>query len=383
MKIAYVAAAQIPSTRANSIQVMKVCQALKQNGQEIRLYVPGRLPTRWDVLKQQYGLSTSFDIEWISNWRILKYLDFTFKSLQAVRQWRADIVYTRMLQVARSAALSGLPVILELHNVPSGRFGPSRLRDFLCTPVHKRVVFITRSLRQLVEEQLELEIPDEEVIIGPDGVDLERYENLPSPGDARRELGFPERVTALYSGSFYQGRGMQTLYDLAAALPNLQFVWVGGTSDEVKGWKQKLAAGGINNVILTGFVSNGKLPRYQAAAEMLLMPYSLIVAASSGGNIAGVTSPMKLFEYMACGRAIVTSDLPVLHEVLNEANAIFLPPDDLETWKMTLQSLSEDEPRRQRLAGQALADAQQFSWRSRMQQILDGWTTLQKKVSDD
>jgi len=176
VKIAYVAAAQIPSTRANSIQVMKVCQALKQNGQEIRLYVPGRLPTRWDVLKKQYGLSTSFDIEWISNWRILKYLDFTFKSLQAVRQWRADIVYTRMLQVARSAALSGLPVILELHNVPSGRFGPSRLRDFLCTPVHKRVVFITRSLRQLVEEQLELEIPDEEVIIGPDGVDLERYE---------------------------------------------------------------------------------------------------------------------------------------------------------------------------------------------------------------
>jgi len=79
----------------------------------------------------------------------------------------------------------------------------------------------------------------------------------------------------------------------------------------------------------------------------------------------------------------VTSDLPVLHEVLNEANAIFLPPDDLDTWKMTLQSLSEDEPRRQRLAGQALADAQQFSWRSRMQQILDGWTTLQQKVSDD
>ena len=32
---------------------------------------------------------------------------------------------------------------------------------------------------------------------------------------------------------------------------------------------------------------------------------------------------MKMFEYMAAGRAIVSSDLPVIREVLNERNAVF------------------------------------------------------------
>jgi glycosyltransferase involved in cell wall biosynthesis len=377
MRIAYVAAAQIPSTRANSIQVMKVCQALQQNGQEVRLYVPGKTQFRWETLQHQYGLNTMVDVAWIDHWRFLRYLDFTFKALTQARNWHADLVYTRMLQVARSAALSGMPVILELHDVPSGRFGPSRLRDFLCTPVHKRVVFITHSLRRLIEDQLAIEIPEEEVIIAPDGVDLERYSQLPSPSEARQSLGLIEKITALYSGSFYQGRGLQTLFDLAGMLREMQFVWVGGAPEEVSTWKQKLKSTGIENVMLTGYVNNSELPRYQAAADLLLMPYSRNVAGSSGGNIANVTSPMKLFEYMACGRAIVTTDLPVLHEVLNDQNAVFCPPDDLQTWKSTLQALAEDDKKRQALGKQALMDVQQYSWRNRMRQIMDGWTTLQ------
>jgi hypothetical protein len=68
---------------------------------------------------------------------------------------------------------------------------------------------------------------------------------------------------------------------------------------------------------------------------------------------------------------------PVLHEVLNEQNAVFCPPDDLQTWKTTLQALAMDETKRQALGNQALIDVQQYSWRNRMRQIMDGWMTLQ------
>ena len=313
----------------------------------------------------------------------MKYLDFTRKALKISRSWPADLVYTRMLQVARAASLARVPVILELHDIPSGRFGPSRLRDFLRTPTHKRVVFITRALRKLVEERLEIEIPEEEVIIAPDGVDLERYANLPVPSDARRDLPISDRFTVLYSGSFYQGRGMQMLFDLAGALSEMQFIWVGGSPEEVAYWRQKVTSAGLENVILTGFVSNAELPRYQASADLLLMPYSRNVAASSGGNIAEVTSPMKLFEYMACGRTIVTSDLPVLHEVLSDQNAVFCPPDDLVHWIYELKALAEDASRRQRLGKQAWIDVQKYSWRYRMKRILDAWKTLGGKNTDE
>ena len=49
------------------------------------------------------------------------------------------------------------------------------------------------------------------------------------------------------------------------------------------------------------------------------MPYPRSIFGSSGSaDSAAVASPMKMFEYMAVERAIITSDLPVIREVLNE-----------------------------------------------------------------
>ena len=43
------------------------------------------------------------------------------------------------------------------------------------------------------------------------------------------------------------------------------------------------------------------------------------------------TSPLKLFEYMAAGRAIVASDLPAIREVLRDGeNALLVTPGDAE-----------------------------------------------------
>ncbi len=380
MKIAYIASAQIPSTRANSIQVMKVCQALKQNGEEPRLYVPGRKHQPWESLKRQYGLQSEFEIHWAPAWRPLRYVDFVLRALLSAKRWQADLVYTRMLQVARMAAGLGFPVILELHDLPSGRYGLAHMKKFLRASTRKQVVLITRSLLDLVEAQLGEAIPADEMIIAPDGVDLERYADLPDPAAARKALHLPEKFTALYSGSFYQGRGMQMLFDLAVHFREMTFLWVGGKPCEINEWQQKIQAAQLDNVILPGFVDNAELPTYQAAADLLLMPYSQTVAGSSGGNIVHVTSPMKLFEYMACGRAILTSDLPVLHEVLNEENAVFCPPDDISAWVTAIRSLASDSPRRERLAAQALVDVRQYSWRNRMEKIINPWKTSDKKV---
>jgi hypothetical protein len=63
--------------------------------------------------------------------------------------------------------------------------------------------------------------------------------------------------------------------------------------------------------------------RIRAVEDVLLMPYSRSISASSGQDIAEVINPMKMFEYMASRRAIVSADLPSIREVLNEGNAVF------------------------------------------------------------
>jgi glycosyltransferase involved in cell wall biosynthesis len=106
---------------------------------------------------------------------------------------------------------------------------------------------------------------------------------------------------------------------------------------------------------------------------VLLMPYARTIAGSSGGNSAEICSPMKMFDYLAAGRAILSSDLPVIHEVLNEQNAAFAPPEDLDGWSVALKRLLEDAPLRLKLGAQARRDAQAYTWQARARRALEGF----------
>src|SRR5207247_1301120 len=111
---------------------------------------------------------------------------------------------------------------------------------------------------------------------------------------------------------------------------------------------------------------------YQSAADILLMPYSRSIMGSSGtADSASVASPMKMFEYMAAGRAIVTADLPVIREVLNEKNAVFCEPDQLENWRLEIEKLLADESRRVALGNQAKEDVAGYTWLARAERILN------------
>jgi glycosyltransferase involved in cell wall biosynthesis len=97
------------------------------------------------------------------------------------------------------------------------------------------------------------------------------------------------------------------------------------------------------NVTMTGFVENSRLPLYQAASEILVMPYGREVAASSGQDISEVINPMKMFEYMAAGRAIISADLPAIREVLDDSRAVFCPVGDAAAWRRAILALAEDQ----------------------------------------
>jgi glycosyltransferase involved in cell wall biosynthesis len=229
----------------------------------------------------------------------------------------------------------------------------------------------TRALRDWLEHRLGVHLPDSFARVAPNGVDLERYAALPDPGEARRLFGLPERFTASYTGQLYAGRGLDLLLELARRHPEISFAWAGGDPEAVDRWRSRLAAAGVENTALLGFVPNDQLPLLHAASDVLLMPYEERVYLS-GGNLSTFYSPMKLFEYLAAERAILSSDLPVLHEVLNEDNAILLPPGNIEAWDEALMRLVQDEERRLRLGRQARRDASRYTWEARARIALDG-----------
>jgi len=374
MKIAAITNSRIPSLTANSIQAMKVCQALAQLGYDIRLYAPREaVPVSWEKLASHYGLSTPFDIEWLPSISMLKRYDFTFHSILAARKFSADLVYTWLLNPAVVALWLGRPVVLEIHAEVTGRLGPWLLRRFWRSSTPKRMLVTTRPLRDAIETVAGLTFPEDAVKIAPNGVDPSQYESLPNASEARRQLGLEEKLTVGFTGHIYPGRGADLLFELVQRMPVVNFLWVGGTPDEVDHWRERLSDVGASNVTMTGFVENSRLPLYQSAADVLLMPYGRSISASSGQDIAEVINPMKMFDYMAAGRAIVSADLPVIHEVLNEENAVFCEPGNADVWEQTLRDLLSDEARRQVLGAQACADVSGYTWVAREKRALEGF----------
>jgi glycosyltransferase involved in cell wall biosynthesis len=373
MRVACIAASRVPSRTANSIQVMKVCQALVDLGHDIQLWLPGRAPgVAWDTLAADYGLHVSFAIHWLPVVPMMRRYDFCWWAVLAARRWRADLVYAWPLQAAAFAAGLGQPTLLEVHDRPTGRMGPRLLGHFLKARGARRVLPTTSALQAWLVERYRIDLRPPFSIVSPNGVDLERYARLPSPEEARHRLGLAEGFTAGYTGHLYAGRGIGLILELARRNPDLRFVLAGGNPAAVEDWRMRAEQYGLSNVALLGFVPNERLPLVQAACEVLLMPYERHIAVSGGGDTSETASPMKVFEYMAAGRPVLSSDLPIVRELLNEETAVLLPPEDSESWNSALRRLRDDPGRRAGLAARASRAVEAHTWTARARRALEG-----------
>ncbi len=381
MKIAVITNSRIPSLTANSIQAMKVTQALMQLGHEIRMYAPAETePASPELLMTHYGLRLAPRLELLPSERYFKRLDFIIHAQRAAKNFGADLIYTWLPQSAVMGLWAGYPVVLEMHADVAGKMGAWWLRQFWKAKGRKVMTVTTSALRNALERSTKLQFSDDALLVAPNGVELEKYDGLPNPSEARHQLNLPDGLTVGFTGHIYPGRGADLLFELAKQMPQVNFLWVGGTPELVDFWRGKLTEAKMTNVTMTGFVKHEIIPLYQAASDVLLMPYSRSISASSGQDIAEVINPMKMFEYMASGRAIVSADLPSIREVLNEGNAVLCSAGELGNWesvigewKAAIESLLADEPRRQVLSSQARKDVEQLTWVKREERVMLGF----------
>lgn len=372
MKIIAISGSAIPSTTANSVQTMKALQALTILGHEVNLIVPlenSRSREReWSFLAEHYGLEKEFLITFLpcSSRKL-----FFYTAVRHAKKNSPDLLYVWPIQTAVLGLLFDLPVVLEMHDLPSGRGGPFWFRYFRDLKGRKTVSVITKALYELLIDNYGKGMSDMKAVIAPNGVELERFSDLPDPHQARSQLGLSETQTVLCAGHLYKGRGVELFLELARFFSNdnIQFLWVGGNKKDVEHWK--LEAESLKNVIFTGFVPNAQLPLYQSAADILIMPYGTTINISSGmGNSEKISSPMKMFEYLATGRPIISSDLPVFREVLNKDNAVLCPPGDVKSWSREIKRLLTNPDTAHQYSQAALVSAQKYSWVERARKIL-------------
>ena len=372
MRIAYVANARPPSRAANTIQVMKMCEALSRLGHAVTLYI--RRPTHGGRVPDGevfafYGVRAPFE---------LAYGPVAHKHIHcvtsAVRAALAgfDLYYTRSAPAALACAAAGRPTVFEIHRPPETRHGGWTVGKIIRSH-NVLTVAISDSLRRWLLERF---APGDEdsVVTRHDGVDMEAFAALPPRGELRRQLGLEARRRYVcYAGSLYGGKGIDTLLEAAALVgDDVEFLIVGGTSEEVGRHRLLASERGIRNVRFLGFVRPAEVPRYLGSADALVMPPEGEARGAGGEMIGRYMSPLKMFEYMASGTPVVASDLPTLREVLRDGrNALLFPPGDARALAAAVERVLGDPSTARVLAERALEDVRRYTWQERAASIIE------------
>lgn len=299
------------------------------------------------------------------------------------RGWQPDAVYVREVVCALWwsclwGPLLGLPVIYEAHELESRN--PSRAKeqwaqgllaamDRLALSRSAGVASLTNEFRR---ELRWLGWRDSGVAVIPDGYD-DRLYRPQQRQEARKRLGIvPEALVVTYTGATFAYRGLDRLVAAFALLARQQpaalLYLVGGRPHEVNALRaQALALGVAAQVVTTGALPQAAVPDYLGAADMLVVP----------DTVSDVTaSPLKLFEYMASGRAVVCVDLPALREVLPAAAARFVQRGDTADLARALLELAADPLRREHMGQQAAEAAPAWTYAARAQRVLDAVAAL-------
>jgi glycosyltransferase involved in cell wall biosynthesis len=367
MNIVYVSLSYVPSRRASSVHVMKMCAALGRAGHDVRLLAK-RSPDRADAAVDPhafYGVS-GFAIDKLPRpARRGGGVVFAAATLAALiaRRRRTDLVYSRDAIGALTALELRMPTIAEFHAMPDDPIVRVLLRRVVRHRSLRALVVVSEALRKDLIAN-DLAPPHVPTIVAHDAADL------PAAHPAARSASAARRPRIGYVGNLYPGRGIELILDVAGRLPACDFELIGGSEADLALWRARAVPA---NVRLAGFVRPAELDARYRSFDVLLMPYprSGIGVASGASDTYRWCSPMKMFEYMATGAPIISSDLPVLGEVLrHERNALIAPADDATSWQRAIERLLADPSLGRRLADQAYADlVRDHTWDTRVRHI--------------
>jgi glycosyltransferase involved in cell wall biosynthesis len=217
-------------------------------------------------------------------------------------------------------------------------------------------------------------IPEEKIVVNPNGVDVETFRPGVGGAAAREELGIGQTETlAGFVGTFGPWHGVLTLAEAITMLPEnsgVRFVLVGAGRfrDEVESIIR--AAGKERLVVFTGHVDHQRVPGLLDACDILLSPH---VPLEDGSEFFG--SPTKLFEYMAMGKGIIASRLGQIGDVLvDEETALLVEPGNARELSEAILRLSESREMREELGAAARDKAiAEHTWKHNAQRVLDAY----------
>lgn len=380
MRFLYISPSILPSRTANSVHVVNQCAALGASGVDVTL-----------LAKRLIKNKQSFDVEMRTMYgdNIVnsgcKFVTFYNQSTVAVNvriallavyhlifSKKYDVILSRNLYAAFIIGiLLHRSIIFETHQLESGF--RRKIQRLLLLSKHIKLVVISKKLKFYLEDYHKLTLSNTTVLhdSAPDGI-IPVFDVCKRKALLIGEIPDAAEWSGVcgYFGHLYAGRGIEVIEDIARLRPNILFLIYGGNPDEVAAKKEVCKQ---SNIRFMGHVPHPVAQKLMTIFDVLLMPYQKSVSIGiRGHDTAGWMSPMKMFEYLASGVPLISSDLPVLREVLTDKqNCLLVQPDDPMSWVNALDSLLNDAKLTASLGRQGHDDyLKKYTWPIRAQRLL-------------
>lgn len=358
MKIIYISNSLIPSQSANSVHVMKMCSAFSKYIETVLFAVKGDISTDPFIY---YGSEKSFSIIRLKKAKnYFGSFKYIISVLSLIKKDDDTIVYGRHTLILLFLSLMHFNVAFEAHAIPGNKFRKLIERIIFKQKKFRKLIVISKALKRDYL-QIYTNLKGSDIIVAHDAADM-------PPIKTSKEV-FHKTLRVGYVGHLYQGRGIEIIIQLAKSFPELEFSVVGGLDKDVKFWLSE--SYGIDNIQFHGHVNHSVLSEYYNSFDIMLAPYQIGINQSNGkSDTSKWMSPMKIFEYMSYAKPIISSDIPVLREVLNENNSILVNPSDTKAWSLAIETLKSQDMR-SLLGETAYSDFSKFyTWDKRVSYIL-------------
>ncbi len=370
MRLLYAFPEPLPLPRARGVQVAHAVTSLAAAGVLVDLaYVPvaGQSPLAPAGVDAATGVTLlPLSRNWpapldrlppFSRWHSVRF--FAGGLRREIDLRRPDVLYVRHLKLADLLlARRGFPpLIYEAHEVFADT--ASAARRARTEAMEQRMVAGARAVvcnsAATAERLAALYGAPRRLLVLPNGV--ARPASLPDKpwSQCQRHV--------VYAGSFFGWKGVDDLVAAAAGLEGFRISLIGGEPAQIERLKPRLPAQGAE-IELVRRLSHAEVMTRLAAACIAVLP-------NRPDPDSAFTSPIKLFEYMAAGCAVVAADLPAIREILGPDDAAWFPGGDPDALAAALRRLAADGPRAEAMGAALRAKSAAYTWQARAEKLRD------------
>lgn len=208
----------------------------------------------------------------------------------------------------------------------------------------------------------------EKVEVLPNGVDTELFKPAENPQAIRSGHGFGDEPVIGFVGGFQPWHGLDLLVESFALVlkefPQAKLLLIGDGRARPMVDRKVQEFGVESSVIITGLMPQARVPDLLSIVDVAVLPYPKLPEELW-------FSPLKLYEYMASGKAIVASRAGQIAEVIqHESNGLLVEPADVKDLAQAIIWLLRSPEERIRLGCNARRKAiEEHSWERYIQHL--------------